>query len=74
MTMPRSSSSTSVLNTIGLAPSSSAVRLMRRTASWAFSTLEMNGKVTSRTSSPANCASTLWPTVSDVTPVWSDTK
>src|SRR5690606_23530938 len=58
----------------GRTPSASAVALMRRTASSAFSTVEMNGKVTWRKAWPSNCVSRLCPMVSAVTPVWSDTK
>src|SRR4029077_6519478 len=54
--------------------SSSAARLDRLTASWALSTLDTNGKVTGRNSKPSNCVMRLWPMVSAVTPVWSETK
>src|SRR5450432_2121739 len=59
---------------IGRTPSSSAARLIRRTASCALSTLSTNGKVTARNSRPSNCVIKLWPSVSAVTPVWSETK
>src|SRR6267143_1511918 len=73
-TTSRRSSCTSVLNTIGRRPSSSAARLMRRTTSCALSRLDTNGKVIGRNSSPSNCVMRLWPSVSAVTPVWSETK
>src|ERR1700685_630394 len=47
---------------------------MRRTTSCALSTLDTNGKVTGRNSSPSNCVMRRWPSVSAVTPVWSETK
>src|ERR1700684_134559 len=47
---------------------------MRRTTSSALSTLDTNGKVTGRNSSPSNWVMRLWPSVSAVTPVWSETK
>src|SRR5207253_5075870 len=40
----------------------------------ALSTLDTNGKVSGRNSSPSNCVMRLWPSVSAVTPVWSETK
>ena len=59
---------------IGRTPSCSNARSMRRTASCALSTLDTNGRVTGRNSRPSNCVMRLWPSVSAVTPVWSDTK
>src|SRR5262245_17196727 len=73
-TISRMSSCKSVLNTTGRKPSASAVALILRTASSALSTVEINGKVTCRNACPSNCVSKLWPIVSAVTPVWSDTK
>ena len=68
------SSCTSVLNTIGPTPSSAAVSRSCGRPPAALSTVEINGKVTGRNSTPSNCVSRLWPIVSAVTPVWSDTK
>src|SRR5436305_1759894 len=73
MTISRRSSCTRVLNTIGRRPWLAAP-LMRRTASCALSRLDTNGKVTGRNSCPSNCVMRLWPSVSAVTPVWSETK
>ena len=58
-----------VLNTLGRAPSSSAVALIFLTASSALSTVAINGRVTCRNSRPSNCVSRLCPIVSAVTPV-----
>ena len=68
-TISRSSSCTSVLNTMGLTPSSCAARSILRTASSALSTLDTNGRVTGRNSRPPNWVRRLWPMVSAVTPV-----
>ncbi len=73
-TVSRTSSFTSVLKTIGGAPCARAAALIFRAVRFALSTEETNGTVIFVKSRASNWAIRLWPSVSAVTPEWSETK
>src|SRR5581483_6819638 len=72
--MPRTSSLTVVLNTIGRSPPLAARWLMYSTVTRAFSGVLMKGSVVLANSSPSNWVNRVAPRVSAVMPVPSETK